>query len=133
LEQLPHLLGVRQAARLWREAMEEAVHVLDVPKQELSRVGVVCRVDGLGEVDDDRPFGAHEDVEVREIAVHDAGSEHAKNFANQSLVHRPRALGLEHQVGEAWRRVAIGVGDKLHDEHAVDEMLRHGHAHPGRV
>jgi hypothetical protein len=64
LIELPHLLGVGQAARVRGELSEEAVQVFDVAEEELLRVGVVRRVDRLGKVDEDRPFGADEDVEV---------------------------------------------------------------------
>lgn len=133
LKELPHLFGIRQATRVRNEPREEAVHVFDVTKEQLSRVGVARAIHRLWEVDDDRSVGSHEDVEVRKVAVDHAGGEHPDHFLDQSLVHRSRGLGLEDQVGEAGRRVAVSVDDELHDQDTVDEVARHRHSDPRRV
>ena len=44
---------------------------------------------------------------------------------------RARLLGREVDVVQARRRIAFGVDDQLHQQHAIVEVERLGHAHAG--
>ena len=96
---------------------------------------VLCAVStDCGKVDDDRAVGADEDVEVREVAVHDARRRASGRTSRSKRSYIACApSGSNARSREPRSRVALGVGDELHDEDAVDEMLRHRNAHPRRV
>ena len=130
--ELPHFLRVGQRSSARRKAHEKRVEILDVAHQQLARVLIARSVDGLGKINDDRAVHVHQHVEVGQVAVHDSGAEHADDFSKKTRVNALRFLAGELELVEARRRSAIGPFDELHDEDAVYEMERFGHAHTGR-
>ena len=131
LIEVPHLLGEGRGAAAADEAGEEIVEVVDVADEQLAGALIAGGVDGLGEVDDDGAVGAHQDVEVGEVAVDDAGAEHANDLGEQVVEDPLRHGWLEGQVAEARCGLAVAVLDELHDEHAVDEVVGDGDADAG--
>ena len=128
LVELPHLLGIRDADRSGHEALQEAVQVVDVADEHLARVAVARGIHRLGKVDHHRTVGGHQHVEVGEIAVHDARAEHSRHLGDELPEHVLRLFGREVQITQARRGLALGIGDELHDQHAVDEVVRLRHA-----
>ena len=100
LVEAPHLLREGNATRSGHVPREEAVQVVDVTNQELPGIGVVRGVDGLRKVDHHGPIPGDEHVELREVAVHDAGAEHLHRRANEAVVHRASAHGIERKIAE---------------------------------
>ena len=133
LVEVPHLLRQREASPGGDMACEEAMQVVDVADQELAGIRVVRAVDRLRKIDDDRPIRRDEHVELGEITVHHAGAQHLDGRADEAVVHRARALGIEREIAEARGGVAVGVGDELHEQDALDEVIRHRHAHARSV
>ena len=131
--ELPHLFRVGQPRRAGDEALEEAVQVVDVAQKHLARVGVARGVHRLREVDDHRAVGGHQHVEVGEVAVHHAGGEHARDLGDQLAEDLLRLFWRELEIAQARRRLAVRVRDQLHDQHAVDEIERLGHADAGAL
>ncbi len=129
----PHLLGIRQATRGRDVAREEAVEVVDVTDQEPPRIGVVRGVDRLRKVDDHRTIRADEHVELGEVAVNDARTEHLDGRSDEAVVHRSSRHGIERKIAQARGGPSFGVGDELHQEDALDEMVGHGNADARRV
>jgi hypothetical protein len=74
-----------------------------VAQQHALRVVVAGGVHGLRQVDDHRAVGGEQDVELRQVAVHDAGAQHAHHLLQQRGVVRARLLGRE---GTSFRRGA---------------------------
>ena len=65
------------------------------------RVIVAGGVDGLGQIDDDGAFFAQQHVELRQVAVHHASTQHAHHLQQQLGAMRARLLGREHHVIDA--------------------------------
>ena len=126
---LPDLLAVRATLHGGLVLREEVREVVDVADQQLARVLVLGRVHRLWEVDDHRPAGAHQHVEVREVAVHHARADHLHHLGQQVIEALAGLLGAQRHVAQARGRRALGVLDQLHDQHAVHELERLGHAH----
>ena len=63
--------------------------------------------------------------------MHDARAEHQHHLRDHELVIFARGFGRELEVVQARRGVAFGIGDEFHQQHAVEEVVRHGHAHAG--
>jgi hypothetical protein len=133
LVQVPHFFGVRQSACAGHEALEKVVQVVDVAKEQLSRVVIVSGIDGLWKIDDHRAVGAEQDVVIREIAVHHADAQHPNDFANQAFIDDSCRLGLEGKITQARGRGAVRADDQFHDEYAIDEIVWVGHAHAASV
>ena len=129
--ELPHLLSEGRRLPARNELGDETMQVVDVAQQQLARVAVAGGVDRLREVDDDRAVRAHQHVEVREVAVHDAGRQHSHHLGQQAIEDGGRAAPVQAQVAQARRWVAVGVRDQFHDQHAIDEVVGRGHAHAG--
>ena len=49
-------------------------------------VVIPCGVDGLGQIDDDRPFAADEHVVLGQVAVDQSGAEHEDDLRDQRAV-----------------------------------------------
>ena len=77
------------------------------------------------------PSAASRMLNSRQVAVDDAGAQHAHHLADQRGVVRARLLGREPTVVQARRGVALRVDHQLHQQHAVVEVVRLGHAHAG--
>ena len=97
----------------------------------LAGVVVARRVHCLRQVDDHRAIAADQDVVFAQIAMHDAGAKHAHHLDDQAVMEGSRQLRRELQVTESGRRVALVVGDELHQQHAFVEVVGLGHAHAG--
>jgi hypothetical protein len=78
------------------------------------------------------PLLIDQDVVFGEIAVHDAGAEHADHLPDEDRVELPGEVVGQHDVVEPWRRFAVGVGQQFHQQHAGVEIVRCRHAHAGR-
>ena len=63
--------------------------------------------------------------------MNDAGAQHANDFCDQAGMVAARVFGREIDIVQARRGVAVGVGDELHQQHAVAKVVRLGHAHAG--
>jgi len=85
----------------------------------------------LGQVDDDRAIAGEQDVEFGQVAVDDAGAEHAYHLAQQRLVVNPRFVLGEHDVVEPGCRISVSVRHEVHQQHAVAEVARRRYAHAG--
>ncbi|MCY1554427.1 hypothetical protein D9M68_909990 [compost metagenome] len=64
--------------------------------------------------------------------MHHSGAQHQHDLANDEGVERAGILRFEVNVVQARGRITIGIGDQLHQEHAVLEVVRLGHPHTGR-
>src|SRR6267154_6000082 len=78
--QLPDLARVFRFEQLRRRAPECRTHVIDVTLQHGERVVVAGRVDGLRQIDDDRPGAVQQDVELGKVAMDQAGTEHSHDL-----------------------------------------------------
>ena len=81
---------------------------------------------------DDGAVRPQQDIEFRQIPVHDAGAQHAHHFHQQGCVVRARLLGRERHVVQPRGRIAVLIGHQLHQQDAVMEVDRLGHPHAGR-
>jgi hypothetical protein len=63
--------------------------------------------------------------------VHDAGIQHANDFADETAMQVDRHLRRDLYVIQARRGVALVVGDELHQQHAGVEIVGAGHPHSG--
>jgi hypothetical protein len=88
--------------QLRRKAAEEAAQVGHVAQQHAARVVVAGGVHRLRQVDDDRAGlavrHAQQDVELRQIPVHNTGAQHAHHFREQGGVVQARVFGRELHV-----------------------------------
>ena len=64
--------------------------------------------------------------------MHHAGAEHLHHLGEQRREDGARRVAVDPDVGQARRRRAAGVGDQLHHEDAVDEVVGLGYPHAGR-
>jgi hypothetical protein len=88
---------------------------------------VVARgIHRLRQVDDHRAVLGQQHVELREVAVHDAGAQHAHHFLQQAGVVPQRVFGRKGHVVQARRGIAVGVGHQVHQQHAFQEVVRRG-------
>jgi hypothetical protein len=88
-EQQPQQLAV-ELVLVDRPALpvEPASNVADVALQQLRRIDVGRRVDGLREVDDHQPPVPPQDVVGRQVAVDDAGGAHRAEAAQHLVACR---------------------------------------------
>ena len=63
--------------------------------------------------------------------MHHAGTQHAHHLHQQGAVVFAGILRAESHVVQAWRSVAVGVSDQLHQQHAIAKVIGLGHPHPG--
>ena len=92
---------------------------------------VAGRVDRLRQVDDHRAIRTEQDVELGEVAVHQAGAEHGNDLADQESVVAPCLVGLQRHVVETRRSIAVGVRHQFHQQHAIEEIIGLRHPHTG--
>ncbi len=114
------------------EAAEPGGEIADVAQEHECRAVVACGVYCLGQVDDHRPVGADEHVVFGQVAVHQAGAQHAHDLHHQHLVPGERLGCAEFQVVEPRCGVTGLVGHQLHQQHTLEEVVGRGHAHPCR-
>ena len=57
--------------------------------------------------------------------MHHAGAQHLYGRADEPVVHRPCARRVERKIAEPRRGMSVGVGDELHEEDALDEVVGH--------
>ena len=78
------------------------------------------------------PARAEQNVVLRQVAVHDAGAQHAHDFPHQERV--VRAAPLRRENSRSLSRGAASpsrVGHEFHQQHAFVKVVRGGHAHAG--
>ena len=107
------------------------MQVVDVAQEQLARALISRRVHRLRKIDDHRPVARHQHIEVRQVAVHHAGAQHAHDLAQELLVRSHGAFAGEGDFAEPRRRLAVRVLDELHDQHAFQEVIGPRHAHVG--
>ena len=127
LVQVPDLRAEIGLEQLRGEAPEEVAQVGHIAQQHALGVVVAGRVHRLGQVDDDRAVGRQQDVELRQVAVHDTRAQHAHHLANQRGVVLQRLLGREGHIVQARGRIAMGVGHQFHQQHAFMKVIRLRH------
>ena len=60
-------------------------------------------------------FGREQDVELGQVAVHDAGAQHAHHFPDQRRMVGARLFRREPHVVQSRCRRAVGVGHQFHE------------------
>lgn len=131
--QLPHLFGVGQPPRVRHPTPQEVMEIFHIPDEQLPRVRVSGRVDRLGKIDDHGTIAGDEDVEVGQVAVDDASAQHPLHLDDEAIVKMLCLFGREPKIAEPRRGVALAIADELHEEHPLDEVMRHRHANAGGV
>ena len=129
LVERPDFLAVVGGAQFRREAAEVGSQVVDVALEHQSRADVARGIHGLRQVDDHRPMAVDEHVVLGQVAVDDARAQHFHDLPDQDGVELARLLGRELEVVEPRRGVAVVVRHQLHEQHAVEEIVRLRHAH----
>jgi hypothetical protein len=132
LVQLPDLVAVVRTQQFGCKLAEEVAQVLHVAQQHALGVVVARGIHRLRQVDDHRAVFGQQHVELRQVAVHDARAQHAHHLFQQAGVVPHRLLGRKGHVVQPRRGVAVGVGHQVHQQHAFQEVVRHGHPHAGR-
>jgi hypothetical protein len=61
--------------------------------------------------------------------VHDARAEHPYDLVQKQMIDLQGLFRGEMQVAQPWCRIAIGILDQLHHQHAVDEGMGSGDTH----
>ncbi|MNI43510.1 hypothetical protein D3C73_978410 [compost metagenome] len=130
-EQGPHFLGVLGLFQLRRKPAEIGRHVAHIPLQHAERVVVARRVHGLRQVDDHRAGRSQQHVELGQVTVHQAGTQHQHDLRNQKRVILACLVRLQHHVVQTRRGIAVLVGHQFHQQHAFKEVIRLGHSHTG--
>ena len=93
--------------------------------------GTCKRLEILRQIDDDRPFGADQHIEFRQIAVNHAGAQHQHHFLHQRRMIEARFFFGEFDVVHARRGLPRGVGHQFHQQHALVKIVGLGHTHAG--
>ena len=130
----PDFLAVLGVLEGRREGAEVGAQIEHITLEHFGGVAVARRVDGLRQVDDDRPALADEDVVFGEVAVNDAGAQHAHHLIHEQGVIRQRQFLAEFDIVQARRRMAVGIEHQIHQQHAgeAEVRLRHPHASGGQ-
>ena len=117
------------------ELPEVIGQVRDVALQHALGVVVARGIHGLRQVDDHGAIVVDQDVELRQVAMHEAGAQHAHDLPDQRAVECRGLLRREFHLGQARRDIALAVGHQFHQQHAVEEAvgLRHAHAGGGEL
>ena len=114
---------------------EEQAQVVDVAQQHAFGVVVARSVDRLRQIDDDRAvhtlFRTQQNVELRQVTMHDTGAQHAYDFNQQSGMVPASILRREDDVVQARSRVTVRVGDQFHQQHPIAKVIGLGHPHAG--
>ena len=131
LVQIPHLVAVVDLQQVGREAAKEIAQVRHVAQQHAIGVVVAGGVHRLRQVDDDRTVFGKQDVEFGQVAMDHPGAQHADDFGGQAGMVPARLFGCEINVVQARGGVAVRVGHQFHQQHAIAEVVRLGHAHTG--
>ena len=88
-------------------------------------------IHSLWQVDDDRAVLRQQDVELGQVTMHHPGAQHAHHLHQQRGVVGTRLFRRERHIVETRGRVAVLVGHQFHQQHALEEVVGLGHAHPG--
>ena len=104
-------------------------HVGHIALQHAEGMVVGRCIHRLRQVDDHRPVRAKQHVELRQVAVHQPGTQHQHDLANDEGMVRPGFLGFEVYVVQARGRVTVGIGHQLHQQHAVLKIVGPGNPH----
>src|SRR6187551_2945786 len=116
-----------------RTAAESLAEIVHVALEQCEGIVVAGGIDGLRQVDDHRPGGIHQHVELREVAVNDACAEHQHHLRQHEGMPFARLLRRDVDVTQPWRDAALGIADQFHQQHAVEHAIGFGNAHAGAV
>src|SRR5436190_14605871 len=105
---------------------------LDVASQELARRRMHYGIDGLGKVDDHGALVPPEDVEGREVAVHELGIQDPAYIALQLAPDPPRGRDIEVDVGEPGRSL-VTIANERHPVAILDALDRRRHRDTGEM
>ncbi len=129
LPDLPRVLRLQQFGCVLTEV---GLHVADVAIEHREGAVVHRSLDRLRKIDDDRAARVEQHVVLGQIAVDQAGTEHQHDLPDHEGVVLPRQFRAQGDLVETRSRVAVFVGDHLHQQHAAEVALRSGYAHAGR-
>ncbi|MCW0417499.1 hypothetical protein NB689_003253 [Xanthomonas sacchari] len=116
---------------LGREAAQAVAQVVHVAQQHAAGGVVAGGADHLREVDHHRTIGGDQHVVFGQVAVHQAQAQHLHHVADQLRVEGARLLWFQFHLAQAWRALPVGIGDQVHQQHAVEVAARLRHVHAG--
>src|SRR5262249_39502601 len=102
---------------------EVVAHVLEVALQQVESAAVERQIDGLREVDDLHASFPVQDIERREVAVHEAARQEDLDIVQNALEERMRLTGPQFDAAELRGRSA-GIANELQEDRAPGPVER---------
>jgi hypothetical protein len=116
----PHLFTIRTAPEPANETSREAVKIVHVTKKEGARIEIACSVDRLWKVDDHRPVPSQKDVEVGQVAVHDARAKHQHRLRDENVVDLRCLFFRVVEIAQSRCGISVRILNEFHQEDPVD-------------